>query len=102
MITKGNEQNFESLIQKGVVVVDFFATWCGPCKMLGPVLEELAQNRSEIQIIKMDVDENPNLSRTYGIMSVPTILLFKDGKLIDKKTGFMPKELLTEWIEENK
>ena len=102
MITKGNEQNFETLIQKGVVVVDFFATWCGPCKMLGPVLEELAQNRSEIQIIKMDVDENPNLSRTYGIMSVPTILLFKDGKLIDKKTGFMPKELLTEWIEENK
>ncbi len=98
----GNEDNFNELVTKNITVVDFFATWCGPCKMLGPVLEEIASERSEVKIVKIDVDQNPNLSKTYGIMSVPTMILFKDGKPVATKNGYMPKELIYSWIEENK
>lgn len=98
----GNEANFDRLVSNKLVLVDFFATWCGPCKMLGPVLEQLANDRGEVEIVKIDVDENESLARRFGIMSVPTLILFKDGKIVDQKTGFMPKELLTRWIEENK
>lgn len=98
----GNEANFDHLVSNHLVLVDFFATWCGPCKMLGPVLEQLASDRSEVEIVKIDVDENENLARRFGIMSVPTLILFKNGQIVSQKTGFMPKELLTRWIEENK
>lgn len=98
----GNEENFDQLTTNGLVLVDFFATWCGPCKMLGPVLEQVAEDRSEVEIVKIDVDECSNLARRYGIMSIPTLVLFKDGQMVSQKTGFMPKELLTKWIEENK
>lgn len=101
-VIHGDETNFSSLTSKGMVLVDFFATWCGPCKMLGPVLEDLASDRSEIEVVKIDVDENETLTRSYGIMSVPTLLLFKDGKVVSQKVGYVPKELLTSWIEENK
>ena len=67
--------------------------------MLGPVLEELANDRSNIKIVKIDVDQNQALAKNYGIMSVPTLMLFKNGKLIDTKHGFMPKDELTNWIE---
>lgn len=99
-----SSEEFNNLVQntEGIAVVDFFATWCGPCKMLGPVLEEVASERSEIQIVKIDVDENTSLAKTYGIMSVPTMILFKDGKPISKKSGYMPKELIEEWMNENK
>ncbi len=101
MIKHATEENFRDLINKEVVLVDFFATWCGPCKMLSPVLEELANDRSNIEIIKVDVDECSEVARSYGIMSVPTLILFKNGKLVSQKTGFMPKEQITTWIEEN-
>lgn len=102
MIKHGTEENFNDLIFKDLALVDFFATWCGPCKMLTPVLEELANDRSGIDIVKIDVDECENLARNYGIMSVPTLLLFKNGKMVSKRSGFMPKEELSSWIEENK
>lgn len=101
-IIVGTEENFNDLVAGEMTIVDFFATWCGPCKMLGPVLEEVASDRNEVQIVKIDVDQNPNLSKTYGIMSVPTMILFKDGQMISKKNGYMPKELINQWIEENK
>ena len=101
-LVHGNESNFSDLTNHGLVLVDFFATWCGPCKMLGPVLEDLASDRSGVEIVKVDIDENEALARSYGIMSVPTLMLFKDGQLIDQKVGFLPKELLTKWIEEHK
>lgn len=101
-LVHGNESNFNDLTGNGLVLVDFFATWCGPCKMLGPVLEDLASDRSEVEIVKIDIDESESLARTYGVMSVPTLILFKDGKPVDQKVGFMPKELLTRWIEEHK
>ena len=94
----GNENNFNELISDGEVLVDFFATWCGPCRMLGPVLEEVSNDRIGVKIVKIDVDECPNLARSFGIMSVPTLLLFKDGKEISKTNGFMPKEELVDWI----
>lgn len=97
-VIHGNEKNFESLINKDLVLVDFFATWCGPCKMLGPVLESLVN----IDVVKIDVDECPDLARKYAIMSVPTLMIFSNGDLKNKQSGFMPKEVLEEWILENK
>lgn len=97
-VIHGNEKDFENLINKDLVMVDFFATWCGPCKMLGPVLESL----EGIDVVKIDVDECPDLARKYGIMSVPTLMLFSNGELKNKQSGFMPKEALEEWILENK
>lgn len=97
-VIHGNEKNFESLINKNLVLVDFFATWCGPCKMLGPILESL----ENIDVVKIDVDECPDLARKYAIMSVPTLMIFSNGDLKNKQSGFMPKEVLEEWILENK
>lgn len=102
MIEHGNVNNFNDLIDKDMVLVDFFATWCGPCRMLTPVLESLASDRSSISIVKMDVDECEEIAKQYGIMSVPTLLLFKNGQMISKKVGFMPKEEISTWIEENR
>ena len=99
-IIHGNENNFNEDIKKGKVLVDFYATWCGPCRMLGPVLEDLATDRNEIKIIKIDVDENRELAKKYGIMSVPTLMLFNDGVNISTKNGFIPKELLIEWLDQ--
>lgn len=93
---------FLEQVKEGVTVVDFYATWCGPCKMLSPVLEELEEDRSDFKVVKIDVDKEESLAREFGIMSVPTLILFKDGKEISKKVGFMPKELLSSWINENK
>ena len=102
MLTQATEENFQSLIDKELVVVDFFATWCGPCKILSPVLEDLANDRSNVNIVKVDVDECQNLAKNYGIMSVPTLLLFKNGTLASKRNGYMSKDELTSWIEENR
>ena len=96
----GNEETFKNDVKDGVVLVDFFATWCGPCKMLSPILEELASDRNNIKFVKMDVDENPNIAKEFGIMSVPTLVLFKDGQEIAKQTGFLPKDSLQNWINE--
>ena len=94
MVVHGNKDNFDSLVSEGVVVVDFFANWCGPCRMLGPVLEEL----SDVKVVKIDVDQEEDLARRFGVMSIPALYLFKDGKQVDNKVGFMPLEDLKEWI----
>lgn len=95
-----NEEKFKENINGGKVLVDFFATWCGPCKMLSPVLEEIKEDRSELKIVKVDVDESPMLAKEYGVMSVPTLLLFENGELKKRQSGFMPKEMLNNWIED--
>lgn len=92
--------NFNEQIKEGVVLVDFFATWCGPCKMQSPVLEELKEDRSDVKLVKIDVDQETEIARLYGVMSIPTLILFKDGKEVAKNVGFMPKELLVQWINE--
>ncbi len=101
-IIHGTETDFNTHINDSLVLVDFFATWCGPCKMLGPILEEIANDRVDVKIVKIDTDECPNLSKEYGIMSVPTLMLFKNGEVVSTNHGFMPKEKLTKWLEENK
>lgn len=93
-------EEFNEFINNDCVIVDFYATWCGPCKMQAPVLEELANSRSEVKIAKVDVDKLQSLAQQYAVMSIPTLLLFKNGNLVDKKIGFTALPLLTEWINE--
>lgn len=101
-IIHGSEKNFDNLVNNGLVLVDFYADWCGPCRMLTSQLEELSDNRDETKIVKINVDENQNLAKKYGIMSIPALMLFKNGKIVDNKVGYMPKELIENWIEDNK
>lgn len=96
-IIKTNE--FEETVKSGTVLVDFFATWCGPCKMLSPVLDEVAKELEEVSIVKVDVDDSGDLAMRFGIMSVPTMLLFKDGKLVHQMQGYQPKEALVAVIK---
>ncbi len=84
----------------GVTVVDFWAPWCGPCRMIGPVLEELAtQYDGKLKVGKVNVDEHQDAARQYGIASIPTLLLFKDGQLVDRAIGAMPKPHLEQFIK---
>ncbi len=100
MIIKANSENFKEVIQRDRVLVDFYADWCGPCKMLSPILEEIGNERSSVKIVKVNVDEEENIAREYGIMSIPTLVLFENGSLKKSQTGFLPKEQVLEFMEE--
>ena len=93
------EFNSEVLNQSGVVIVDFYATWCGPCKMLAPVLESIDNEMENIKVVKVDIDESRRLAMNYGIQSVPTIKIFKDGREVVTRVGFQPKETLENIIQ---
>lgn len=87
-----NEKEFEKEIQEGTVLVDFFATWCMPCRMMSQILEEVDRELDgKGKIVKVDVDLNENLARKFGVMSIPTLVLFKDGKMVSKNVGVMQK-----------
>lgn len=84
------------------VVVDFGAKWCGPCKKLSPIVDEVAKDMKDtIQVFKMDIDESPKTTEKYKVTCVPTLMIFKDGKMITSKEGFISKSTLTKWIKEN-
>ena len=101
-IKHGTDASFKEDVAKGLVLVDFWATWCGPCKMIAPVLEELAPEiEGKAEIVKVDVDQNQATASEYGIMSIPTLVLFKDGELVDKVVGYQPKEALAAFIEKH-
>jgi thioredoxin 1 len=90
---------FEKMIEKGVTLVDFWAEWCGPCRMIAPALETIAgKTAGKVKIVKLNVDENPNVAGQYGIMSIPTLLVFKDGKIADRKVGAAPPAALETWV----
>jgi thioredoxin 1 len=80
------------------VLLDFFATWCGPCRMVAPILEEIAQEREDIKVCKVDVDEQPELAKQYGIYSIPTLMVFKDGKVSNQAQGALPKAKLLDLL----
>lgn len=98
-IVNATDKNFNELINNKKVIVDFFATWCGPCKMLSPVLEQLSNEYEDITFVKVDVDDCHEISKKYGIMSVPTLMKFENGKLIDSKVGYQNIDELKKWIK---
>ncbi|MEK7597130.1 MAG: thioredoxin [Patescibacteria group bacterium] len=89
-----DKNNFETevLKNKGIVLVDFFATWCGPCKMTGPIIDELAEEVKNVKFVKVDVDQNQELSSQYQVFSIPTFLVFKDGQVVNQFVGAQSKE----------
>ena len=100
-VSKVSDSDFEAQVLKSAepVVVDFWAEWCGPCKMIAPALEELAGSMNgKVKIVKLNVDENPATAGKYGIMSIPTLMLFKNGELASRQVGAAPKQKLEQWI----
>ena len=89
-VTKDSFQD-EVINRSKPVLLDFWASWCGPCRMVAPVLDEIAQERSDIKVCKVNVDEQPELAKQFGIMSIPTLMVFKDGKLVNQAMGARPK-----------
>lgn len=84
---------------KNVELIDFYATWCGPCKMLAPVIDEIAQENDDLKVTKIDVDKNPELAAEYSVMSVPTVFIKKDDKIINSFNGYQPKETIEELLK---
>ncbi|MEM3361989.1 MAG: thioredoxin [Candidatus Anstonellaceae archaeon] len=101
MPKKLTKQEFEAFINsKKLVLVDFFATWCGPCIMLSPILEEVEKERQDVAIGKVDVDEEGELAERFEVSGVPTLVLFLNGEIVDQRVGFAPKSELLKWIDE--
>lgn len=84
---------------KNIELIDFYATWCGPCKMLAPVIDEIAQENEDLKVTKIDVDKNPKLAAEYSVMSVPTVFIKKDDKVVNSFNGYQPKEKIEELLK---
>lgn len=95
-----NEKNFKEKIGKGFVVVDFFANWCGPCRMLSPILDEVKEDLGDkVEIYKVNVDDEENLAREFGVMSIPCVFFFKNGEMVGKQVGLVSKDMLISKIQ---
>tara|TARA_Y100001970_G_C13684924_1_gene579521 strand:+ start:32 stop:355 length:324 start_codon:yes stop_codon:yes gene_type:complete len=105
MATKNvNDSNFKSEVLEAtkLVLVDFWAEWCGPCKQISPMLEEISEEKRDIiSVVKLNIDENPETTQKYGIKGIPTLMIFKDGNLTDTKIGSLPRSSIIEWIDSN-
>ena len=102
ILTKDSTFEKDIATSEKPVIVDFWAEWCGPCKQIGPILEEISdEKKSMISILKLNIDENPETPQKYGVRGIPTLMLFKNGKLIDTKVGGLPKTALSSWIDSN-
>ena len=91
-VLKLNEANFSEVTGKGTVLVDFYADWCGPCKMMAPVVAEISEERGDITVGKVNVDECPALAQQFGVMSIPTLLVFENGKVVKQSIGYIEKD----------
>ncbi|WP_114569965.1 thioredoxin [Exiguobacterium flavidum] len=99
-IVHATSQSFAQDVSEGTVLVDFWAPWCGPCRMIAPVLEELDADMADLKIVKVDVDEHPAVAGQFQVQSIPTLVLFKNGQPVSKTMGFMPKDALKEFVEQ--
>lgn len=98
-----NDANFASLLGQGITLVDFWASWCGPCRMFGPIFESASEKITDVKFVKFEIDEsNRRTPAKYGIRSIPSVLAFRDGELIEARTGLMDEDTLTVWINELK
>jgi thioredoxin 1 len=92
---------FKEAIKEGVVLTDFWASWCGPCKMISPILEEIAKERDDVTIIKINVDDNEQIAMNYGVQSIPALILFRDGEKQDSMVGALPKTIINKFLNKN-
>ena len=98
-----NDETFDSMINDGLTLVDFWAAWCGPCQMFGPIFEDVSESESDVNFVKFEIDEkNRRVPAKFGIRSIPSVLAFKNGELKEARTGLMDDETLTQWIHELK
>jgi len=98
-----NDETFDSMINDGLTLVDFWAAWCGPCQMFGPIFEDVSESETDVNFVKFEIDEkNRRVPAKFGIRSIPSVLAFKDGELKEARTGLMDDETLTQWIKELK
>lgn len=102
MVKKVNKEQFDQLLKgEKPVVCDFYATWCGPCKMLAPVMEEVSADYPQAEFVKVDIDENMELAARYGIMSIPLVAVFAKGEEVGKTLGYMTKDEASDFLNEN-
>jgi len=98
-----NDETFDSMIQNGLTLVDFWASWCGPCQMFGPIFESVSEMKPDVNFVKFEIDEvNRRIPAKFGIRSIPSVLAFRNGEIIEARTGLMDEETLIQWIEELK
>lgn len=98
-IVYADSSNLDENVKDGLVLLDFYADWCGPCKMLGPVVEQVDSENDDIKVVKVNVDENIGLAQQYGVQGIPSLFVLKDGKVAAQKAGFMPKDALVDWVK---
>ena len=94
-----NDDNFDKSVQSGVSIVDFWAIWCGPCRLMTPVVEDIAKEMTDINVYKLNVDDHPELTAKFNIMSIPTVIIFKDGVEVDQTVGVVSKSVLAKKIK---
>ena len=94
-----NKDDFKNIISKGKVVVDFYADWCGPCKMLGPVLEEFDKENNDVEVVKVNVDNFQDLAMEYKVMTIPNLIVFEDGEVKNNSVGFIDKDTLIDLVK---